>query len=147
MVLETVAKRRSSAGLRDRLAALQRSAQAESERLASYAIADIVAYKAYAEARHAKNETEIAHCLRSVMEVPLGATRSALLVLDLCVEAEPMATGSIAADLSVAKLLLAAAARSMLVCVQENLRTTPDLESSADYERELAKLMERANSR
>lgn len=147
MVLETVARRRSSAGLTDRLASLQRSARAESERLANRATADIAAYKAYAEARRAKNETEIARCRRAVIEVPLDAARSALAVLDLCVKTEPVATGSIAADLSVAKLLLAAAARSILLCVKENVRSTDDLESTADYEWELAMLMERASSR
>lgn len=76
----------------------------------------------------------------------MEAARSALAVLDLCLEAEPGATGPIAADLSVAKLLLAAAARSILVCVKENLSSTPGPESTADYEREWAKLVERANS-
>ena len=47
------------------------------------------------------------------------------------------------ADLSVAKLLLAAPARSILVCVKENLSSTPGPESTADYEREWAKLVER----
>jgi formiminotetrahydrofolate cyclodeaminase len=96
-VLQIVARRKSFAGDPKRLAEIVEGARGESANLAACADQDT-----------------------GGNELPLRAARSAIAGLDLCFEAAPMVTGAIAADLDAATMLLAAAARAILLCVRSN---------------------------
>jgi methenyltetrahydrofolate cyclohydrolase len=132
-VLEIVAKRKTFAGDRGRLASLRQAADNESERLTQCADEDVAAYRAYLEARRLRTaDAETARALREVNETPLKAARSALLGLDLCADAAGIVNGAVAADLGTAAILLAGAIRAMLLSVDANLRQQPDRETSVE---------------
>ena len=130
-VLEIVAKRKSFAGDRGRLASLREAARNESERLTQYANEDIVAYRAYMEARRLQ-AADVETALRDVNETPLRAARSALAGLDLCADAAGIVNGAVAADLGTAAILLTGAVRAMLLSVDVNLEQHPDRETSVE---------------
>ena len=57
---------------------------------------------------------------RTRMEIPMNAARSAIGGLDLCAEAAGVVRGPLAADLATAAMLLCAAVRAILLCVDSN---------------------------
>ncbi len=130
-VLEIVAKRKSFAGDRGRLASLRQAADNESERLTQCADEDVTAYRAYMEARRVK-AADVETALRDVNETPLRAARSALAGLDVCADAAGIVNGAVAADLGTAAILLAGAIRAMLLSVDVNLQQHPDRETSVE---------------
>jgi formiminotetrahydrofolate cyclodeaminase len=130
-VLEIVAKRKSFAGDRGRLASLRKAARNESERLTQCADEDVAAYRAYMEACRLKTP-DVETALRDVNETPLRAARSALSGLDLCADAAGIVNGAVAADLGTAAILLAGAVRAMLLSVDVNLQQHPNRETSVE---------------
>lgn len=126
-----MAKRKSFAGDRGRLASLRQAAGNESERLTQCADEDVAAYRAYLEARRLQ-AADVKAALRDVNETPLRAARSALAGLDLCADAAGIVSGAVAADLGTAAILLAGAVRAMLLSVDVNLQQHPDRETSVE---------------
>ncbi len=57
---------------------------------------------------------------RKRIEIPMNAARSAAAGLDLCAEAAGFVNGPVAADLGAAAMLLCAAVRAILLCVDSN---------------------------
>jgi glutamate formiminotransferase/formiminotetrahydrofolate cyclodeaminase len=132
-VLKIVAKRKSFTGDLEKLSSLREAARKEAGRLTQYANEDIAAYRGYIEARRNKTtDVELGRSLREVMETPLNGARAALSGLNLCVDAAEIVNGSVAADLATAAILLESAVRSMLLCVEMNLRDLPDREVAAE---------------
>ena len=82
---------------------LAERAHLESEKLGGYADEDIEAYKG-----------------RKPAQVPLRAAESAIAGLELCHEAASLVMGPTRADLQSAAAMIAAAARSMLLCAEAN---------------------------
>ena len=66
------------------------------------------------------------------IEIPMMAARSAAAGLDLCAEAAGSVRGALAADLGVAAMMLCAAVRGILLCVESNAG-----EYEADQRREI----------
>jgi formiminotetrahydrofolate cyclodeaminase len=101
--LRVVERRKSFAGDRQRLSAMIEAALEESAALARAADEDIT------------GEPE-----RKQRDIPMQAARAADAGLALCIEARSIVTGAVAADLESANLLLAAAQRAILHCVNTN---------------------------
>jgi formiminotetrahydrofolate cyclodeaminase len=70
---------------------------------------------------------------RKRIEIPMIAARSAAAGLDLCAEAAGSVRGALAADLGVAAMMLCAAVRGILLCVDSNAGAY-----EADQRREIA---------
>jgi formiminotetrahydrofolate cyclodeaminase len=68
----------------------------------------------------AANEDIVGTPERKRIEIPMNAVRAAVAGLDLCAEAAEVVRGALAADLGVAALLLCAAVRAVLLCVDSN---------------------------
>jgi formiminotetrahydrofolate cyclodeaminase len=137
VVLEIVAKRKNFVGDLAKLKSLCSAARSESEHLARYSEDDIAAYSEYLKSRQAT---------RKLIEAPLQAARSALLGLDLCVDAAGMVRGAVAADLGTAAILLEAAVRAILLNVDANLQQLPDHEAMAERKELEAKACQRLDA-
>lgn len=81
----------------------------------------------------AANNDIVAAPERKRIEIPMIAARSAAAGLDLCDEAAASVRGALAADLGVAAIMLCAAVRGILLCVDSNAG-----EYEADQRREMA---------
>ena len=137
MVLEVMGKRKDFRGDRQRLEELADAAREESDRLARYAGEDPAAYAAYlrclrmpknTEAQRRERGRAITQALRRATDVPLAAARTAVAGLNICAEAGGMAHGAVATDLGGAAMLLAGAARAMLLSVDANLEALGESE-------------------
>jgi formiminotetrahydrofolate cyclodeaminase len=137
MVLEVIGKRKDFPGDRHRLESLADAAREESDRLARYADEDPAAYAGYircvrmpknTEAERRQRTRAMAQALRRATDVPLAAARTAVAGLNICAEAAGMAHGAVATDLGGAAMLLAGAARAMLLSVDANLSTLGESE-------------------
>jgi formiminotetrahydrofolate cyclodeaminase len=80
----------------------------------------------------ASNNDIVAAPERKRIEIPMIAARSAAAGLDLCAEAAGSVRGALAADLGVAAMMLCAAVRGILLCVDSNAG-----EFEADHRREI----------
>jgi formiminotetrahydrofolate cyclodeaminase len=116
MVLETAARKQSTARLQELIA----EAETEANRLIDLAREDGEAYAAYMRARKDQE------ALRRAIETPMSAARSAAEGIALCEEAIGFVRGAIAADVRGAVPLLAGAVRAILCSVGENLRVVED---------------------
>jgi formiminotetrahydrofolate cyclodeaminase len=130
MVLEIIGKRKDFHGDRHRLEILLEAAREEADRLARYADEDPAAYAGYmrclrmpknTDAERGERRRAINQALRRATDVPLAAARTAVAGLNICAEAAGMAHGAVATDLGGAAMLLAGAARAMLLSVDANL--------------------------
>lgn len=153
MVLEITANRKNFQGDRHRLDALVEAALAESERLARYADEDPAAYAKYVRCLRMPKNTEeeraardhaIAGALRRATEVPLAAANAALAGLNICAQAVEIAHGAVATDLGGAAMLLAGAARAVLLSVDANLEALGETEFRDQVAAERGELEERA---
>jgi formiminotetrahydrofolate cyclodeaminase len=138
-VLE-IAARKHEAGA---LAELIDSATREAENLARLAEQDGAVYAAYVQARRERSANVQAD-LRSAIESPLAAARSAASGIDLCRKALPFFRGAIAADVAGAAIVLAGAVQAILCCVDANLRAVKDGTFAQAIEAERHALEQRA---
>lgn len=81
----------------------------------------------------ASNDDIVAAPERKRIEIPMISARSAAAGLDLCAEAAGSVRGALAADLGVAAMMLCAAVRGILLCVDSNAG-----EYEAEQRREIA---------
>jgi formiminotetrahydrofolate cyclodeaminase len=68
----------------------------------------------------AANDDIVGAAERKRIEIPMNAARAAAAGLDLCAEAAGVVRGALAADVGVAAVLLCAAVRAIVVCVDSN---------------------------
>jgi formiminotetrahydrofolate cyclodeaminase len=101
------------------------AAQREADALAQAADDDIRAVQALLAAQDS----------RAALEVPMRAARAAVAGLELCKQASGSIQGLIAADLDAAGALLRGAARAILICVEANLKRSPDEAIAAECRR------------
>jgi formiminotetrahydrofolate cyclodeaminase len=93
----------------------------------------ITAARRYSEIlAEAANDDIAGEPARKRIEIPMNAARAAVAGLDLCAEAASVVRGALAADLGVAAMLLCAATRSIVLCVDSNAG-----EQEAEERREL----------
>jgi formiminotetrahydrofolate cyclodeaminase len=154
MVLEITDSRKGFKGDRHRLETLVESAQAESDRLARHAEEDPKAYAAYVrclrmpkatESERDRRERALTAALRRATEVPLAAADAAVAGLNICAEAAGLADGAVATDLGGAAMLLAGAARAMLLSVDANLAALGENEFRDRVTAERLELEQRAD--
>jgi formiminotetrahydrofolate cyclodeaminase len=130
LALALLAKVLAIAGKKKDLGALLDLARAESARLALFADEDIQAFNEYMECR--RRGKDLTAAIRKAIEVPMGAARSAVGGLELCVSAAGVVQGLTLADVGGAAALLSAAVRAMLLSVDFNVRAMRPGEKLSD---------------
>ncbi|GEM_PF-4335942 len=125
MSLQVTAKRRDSAGKREKISELLEAAKIEASNMKKYADDDVAAYKRYL--KHRKSARAQA-ALRVAIEVPVKVAESALRGLELCAEASNLVSASVAPDLASAAAILGAAARASVRSAEANAANSSERE-------------------